>query len=482
MTFRTINNDIHYICSERSNQATNLRRERRMNLTNKRRMELIQSEDRTDNQIPIETIRSIVNDVNQGNVNKLHELLQLINGDEVVQKILFESQVMKSIIQMIPQCYQNYEMMFDIISIFINYSSDEKMYSIQLVHFGLFDYYSNLLQHPIESIAIHSLWLLCNLCSDGNEIKKVIIEKGIIDVLPLFFENHKNEQSKSYLIWFFSNLTKFENKESCILSDNHFFLSLQFSLMCLDDQNKEIVLDALHTLQNISLQDKYIELLVQNNEVVNKLLNFMTHQTQSLSIVTLKIISNITFLETERIFEISRFMIPKLIALTEHNNPLILKEVYMVLSNIIAMKQDDMLESILKTPLINTITNSIYRKLVEPKIILEMGFCICNICYVSKNKHLVFILQNFPITLPSLFLLCEENLMDKRQLLFTLRVCKLMIKFCADNGIEIQDVIEESGFSNTLDDIIYNMDDIKITNIANEIKQNYIKIDFDSWN
>ena len=55
-------------------------------------------------------------------------------------------------------------------------------------------------------------------------------------------------------------------------------------------------------------------------------------------------------------------MIPKLISLTEHNNPLILKEVYMVLSNIIAMKQDDMLESILKTPLINTITNSIYYK------------------------------------------------------------------------------------------------------------------------
>ena len=74
MTFRTTNNDINALCSERTNQATNLRREKRMNMMNKRRFEIIQGQDRTDGEVPIDQIRTILNDIKQGNFNRINEL------------------------------------------------------------------------------------------------------------------------------------------------------------------------------------------------------------------------------------------------------------------------------------------------------------------------------------------------------------------------------------------------------------------------
>ena len=481
MAYTRSNNDLGQLCADRSTQMTNLRRERRQNLANKRRMELLKNE-RTDGEVPVDIIRNIILDIKNGNVLQLQELLKLLNNDEVVDKMVYESEVMRSIILMINQYIQNEDVMFTIVSIFINYSSsltNENTY--QLMNFGLSEYFVPLLQYPSNNVSIHMLWLLANICADGNEIKRVLIEKGIVDILPVFYQNNQTELVQSYLIWFFMNLLRNNPKEECILNQSHYTMAFQFALLCLQCQNEDIISDALQTIQYISMNDEYAIEMMKNPEFITLIMNYTTHQSQHLCLPTLRILGNLMYISSQQTIEISRVIYPKLLQLTTSDNPFLLKEVYFVIANILTLRDQQCYEMMIQSSLIATICTALCARSVEIKVRIEMGYCLCNILYVAQNQHLKFIIQNNPQSIIALFCICDEQNVTDRLLLLALKCCRKMIQFCTDNGIDISDVIEETGFDKTIDNIIMEYEEGNITRMASTIKENYLTIDPDSY-
>ncbi|BFU25829.1 importin alpha-1 subunit, putative [Entamoeba histolytica HM-1:IMSS-B] len=446
------------VVKERQDQLSDLRSKKREGMLSVRRCV---DTDKVTLLPPIKEIETVCEMAKQGDLMSIRILTSYLNGDQTTNRLIVQHEVCKSLFQLIPQLDDG--VVQEIIKLLVSFTSEKnsEVYSQNLITSGFLDVLDNLFQRGHE-VKRTTLWLIANICVDGERIINLLFNYGLIPKVQIILEEERYSMEILHVVsWMYCNICRMR----LVLDPHNMKAIFDFIYQTtvgeykvrLDDSVMSDVLWSLSFIAESRAYDGFLE----DKKLLKGAMGFLFSQSKLVYLPALRFFGNLSSKDSnfcQTLIQLNLFEVFKQLLDTNHQIA-IFREILWAVSNFAGDELVDNASYIVKnTNFIGICCDGLLNNSFSEDILKEMSYTIANIAYFKSDEHLILLLTNYPTVVAALISILIKFPNTKQVVSITLRSILNLLEFGVKKGVDVQTVFDSLGLENILNELSNNAD------------------------
>lgn len=345
--YKNKDKDTESLRQRRNEVSVVLRKEKRDEALQKRRLVPDQAEDDKDDRTQTQSLESIVATLLEGQNSKMGEVAEPSKQLKAVQAArkllsrdrnppindLIESGILPILVECL-QCDQNPSLQFEAAWALTNIASGTSHQTQAVVQAGAVPHFMRLLESSHQNVCEQAVWALGNIIGDGPTLRDFVIKYGVVNPLLKFIHPSIPIPFLRNVTWVIVNLCRNKEPPPPMETITQLLPALAYLIHHTDT---DILVDSVWALSYLTdCGNMHIQAVI-DADVVPILVSFLNHSEIKLQTAALRAVGNIVTGTDEQTQTVLNYgALTHFPALLQHHKEKIKKEAVWFLSNITA--------------------------------------------------------------------------------------------------------------------------------------------------